>query len=139
MHLHDWTQVVRVAPVIGALALAGCQGMQGKLETARAETASTLPSPYLDGLVTESVAVDGERLVFLVRSPDGDAEKTRAHPRFRALRESEQQAMTELCALPAMQPLIGTDAVLVRRFVDRDGALFFELTLPARECAAPPA
>ncbi|HEY1035796.1 MAG TPA: hypothetical protein VGE09_12530 [Pseudoxanthomonas sp.] len=139
MHLRDWTRIVRFALVVGAMALTGCRGMQGKLETARAETASTLPSPYLDGLVTESVAVEGDRLVFLVRSPDGDAEKTRAHPRFRALRESEQQAMTELCALPAMQPLIGTDAVLVRRFVDRDGALFFESILPARECAAPPA
>ena len=139
MHLRGWTQVVRVAPVIGALALAGCLGMQGKLETARAAAASTLPAPYLDGLVTESVSVDGERLVFLVRSPDGNAEKTRTHPKFGDLRESEQQAMTELCALPALQPLIDTDAVLVRRFVDRADVLFFELTLPARECPAPPA
>lgn len=134
-----WTKLARIAPLAGVMALAGCQGTQARLETARAALAATLPAPYLDNLVTESVAVDGERLVFVVRSPDGDAEKTRAHPKFRDLRASEQDAMSSLCGLPAVLPLHDTDAVLVRRFVDRRDALFFELTLPARACPAPPA
>ncbi|KRA50817.1 hypothetical protein [Pseudoxanthomonas sp. Root630] len=139
MRRQGWTQVVRFAPVIGAMALMGCRGLPGKLETARAEAASTLPAPYLDGLVTESVAVDGTHLVFVVRTPEGDAGSLQAHPKFAALRESEQREMPALCAQSALQPLAGTDAVFVRRFVDRHDVLIFELTLPAHECPAPPA
>ena len=58
---------------------------------------------------------------------------------FDALRQSEQQQMASLCALPAVQSLLGTDAVLVRRFVDRHDTLFFETELPVSECPAPPA
>ena len=36
-------------------------------------------------------------------------------------------------------PLLDTEAVLVRRFVDREDVLFFEVALPARACASPPA
>ena len=130
---------MRIALLVGVVVLAGCQDTQARLETARAAAAVPLPAPYFDGLVTESVAVEGERLVFVIRSPEGDAEKTRTHPKFRALRDSEQQAMSQLCASPAVQPLLDTGAVLVRRFIDRHGRLFFELTLPARECPAPSA
>ena len=139
MRRTGWTKLARIVPLVGAIALAGCQGTQARLETARAAIASTLPAPYLDGLVTESVAVEGERLVFVVRTPEGDAGSLQAHPKFTALRESEQREMPNLCVQPALQPLAGTDAVLVRRFVDRHNVLIFELTLPARECPAPPA
>ncbi|MFT3669612.1 MAG: hypothetical protein QM795_13770 [Pseudoxanthomonas sp.] len=134
-----WTKLARIAPLAGVMALAGCQGTQARLETARAALAATLPAPYLDGLVTESVAVEGEHLVFVVRTPEGDAGSLQAHPKFNALRESEQREMPSLCLQPALQPLIETDAVLVRRFVDRHNVLIFELTLPARACPAPPA
>ena len=36
-------------------------------------------------------------------------------------------------------PVRFTDAVLVRRFVDRHDTLFFETELPVSECPAPPA
>ena len=34
---------------------------------------------------------------------------------------------------------LDTDAILVRRFVDPKDAPFFEVQLPARDCATPPA
>lgn len=123
----------------GMLVLAGCLDTRRALQQARATLEGTLPAPYFEDLVTESAMVEGDRLILVVRSPDGDADKTRQAPAFDALRQSEQQQMQGLCALPAIQPLIGTDAVLVRRFVDRNDKLFFETELPARECPAPSA
>jgi hypothetical protein len=127
------------APAIALLALAGCVDTQAHLQEAKAKITATLPAPYFEDLVTESVALDGDRLVLLVRSPDGDAAKTREAPGFDALKESEQAALRELCGQPAILPLIDTDAILVRRFVDRNDAVFFDVELPARECLTPPA
>ncbi len=123
----------------GLFVLSGCSDMPSRLQHARDALARDLPAPYFEDLVTESVKVDGIRLVFLVRSPTGDAGKTQNAPGFDLLRQSEQQEMRQLCALEAIQPLADTDAVLVRRFVDRHDALFFETELPARECHAPSA
>ena len=120
-------------------AMTGCQDTRRALQQARDTLARTLPAPYFEDLVTESVSVEGNRLVLLVRSPTGEADKTRQVPGFDALRQSEQQQMASLCALPAVQSLLGTDAVLVRRFVDRHDTLFFETELPVSECPAPPA
>jgi hypothetical protein len=125
--------------VIAALALAGCVDTQGRLQDAKAKIAATLPAPYFEDLVTEAVDVDGERLVLRVRSPAGDAIKTREAAGFDSLKQSEQRALYDLCALPEIVPLIDSDAILVRRFIDRNDALFFEVQLPARECTSPPA
>lgn len=125
----------------GLLALGGCGGddTPSRLRQAQAAIAPTLPAPYFEDLVTEAVEIDGDRLVLRVRSPVGDAEKTRLAPGFESLRASEQGELRRLCALPAIRPLAGTGAVLARRFVDRHGKLFFEVELPARECPSPPA
>ncbi len=120
---------------LAALSLASCQPPQRNLQDARDAIAATLPAPYFEDLVTESARVEGHRLVLLVRSPEGDAAKTRQQRQFEELRESEQQQMHGLCALPAIRPLLDTDAILVRRFVDRKGGVFFETELPARDCA----
>ena len=100
-------------------AMTGCQDTPRALQQARDTLARTLPVPYFEDLGTESVSVEGDRLVLLVRSPTGDADKTRQVPGFDAL--------------------LGTDVVLVRRFVDRHDTLFFETELPVSECPAPPA
>lgn len=120
---------------LAALSLASCQQPQPTLQDARDAIAAALPAPYFEDLVTESASVEGNRLVLLVRSPEGDAAETQQHERFEELRESEQQQMHGLCALPAIQPLLGTDTVLVRRFVDRKDGVFFETELPVRDCA----
>ncbi|MBD9478939.1 hypothetical protein [Pseudoxanthomonas sp. PXM02] len=128
-----------LVPLIPLLVLAGCVGTQDRLQEAKAKIAATLPAPYFEDLVTESVDVDGKRLVLRVRSPAGDAVKTREAAGFGVLKQSEQRALYDLCALPEIVPLIDSDAILVRRFIDRNDALFFEVQLPARECTSPPA
>ena len=121
-----------------AVALAACSRDDGALRAARDALAASLPEPYFEDLVIESVSVEGDALVQLVRSPEGRAEATRAHPRFEELREAEQQALADLCADPAIAPLVATDTRLVRRFVDRQGDVFFEVEMPARDCATTP-
>jgi hypothetical protein len=130
------TNRLRLAMVAATLsALAACGGGQAELRQARDALAAALPAPYYEDLVTESVTIEGNRLVLVVRSPEGTAAKTRGHPRFDELRRSEQQQMQDLCGLPALRPLLASDAMLVRRFVDRFDDVFFETELPARECA----
>ncbi|HRO27482.1 MAG TPA: hypothetical protein PLD19_08610 [Luteimonas sp.] len=120
-----------------ALALAACQREPDPLQLAREEIAANLPAPYFEDLVTESASIEGKRLVLLVRSPEGDADRTRAQPQFELLRQSEQDEMRQLCAHPAIARLVDGDTLLVRRFVDRFDKVFFETTLPARDCASP--
>ncbi|MEJ2790477.1 MULTISPECIES: hypothetical protein [unclassified Pseudoxanthomonas] len=128
-----------LVPAFVVLAFTGCTDTQARLHEAHAKVAATLPAPHFEDLVTESVAIEGDRLVLLIRSPEGNAAKTRKAPGFETLKESEQYALRELCAQPAITPLIDTDAILVRRFVDRHGAVFFDVELPARACLTPPA
>ena len=118
-------------------ALAACDGGGGELQAARDAIAADLPAPYFEDLVTESAMLEGQSLVLLVRSPEGDADRTREHPQFELLRQTEQDEMRTLCSHPALARLAGGDAVLVRRFVDRHGKIFFETTFPARDCAPP--
>lgn len=135
--------VLRTASILFAtgiaLVVAGCTDTTARLQQAQAKIAATLPAPYYEDLVTEAVEVEGNRLVMRIRSPAGDAGKTREAAGFDALKQSEQRALYELCALPDIAPLLDTDAVLVRRFVDPKDALFFEVELPARDCSTPPA
>ena len=121
------------------LMFAGCTNTQARLQQAQAKIAAPLPAPYYEDLVTEAVEVDGNRLVMRIRSPSGDAARTRAAVGFDLLKQSEQRALYELCALPEIAPLLDTDAILVRRFVDPKDAPFFDVELPARACSTPPA
>ena len=121
--------------LLACLPLAACGSSDGgALQQARDSIAATLPEPYFEDLVIESVMVEDGALVQLVRSPGGSAAAMHAHPRFEELRQSEQDALPELCANPAIAPLAATDARLVRRFIDREGDVFFEVEMPARAC-----
>ncbi|HEV7269348.1 hypothetical protein [Pseudoxanthomonas sp.] len=121
------------------LTFAGCTDTDARLKQAQAKIAATLPAPYYEDLVTEAVDVEDNRLVMRIRSPAGDAARTREAAGFDLLKQSEQRAMYELCALPEIAPLLDTDAILVRRFVDPKDAPFFDVELPARACSTPPA
>ncbi|MFT4198940.1 MAG: hypothetical protein QM601_13750 [Pseudoxanthomonas sp.] len=123
-----------LAMLAGVLALAACQRTSPALEQARARIAAKLPQPYFEDLVTESVSVSGKRLVLQVRSPAGSADATRKDPRFDALRQSEQNQLRELCRQAEIKPLLGSDAILVRRFLDRKDRLFFEVSMPVSQC-----
>ncbi|MBD9470280.1 hypothetical protein [Pseudoxanthomonas sp. PXM01] len=133
------TLSLTLAVAIALMMLGGCVDTQARLQHARTEIAATLPAPYFEDLVTEAVDVDGNRLVLSIRSPAGDAARTREATGFDALKQSEQRALYDLCALPEIAQLVDSDAILVRRFVDRNDVLFFEIELPARKCSTPPA
>ncbi len=123
----------------GALALAACSGgttTKQSLAQVQAKLAATLPKPYVEDLVIVSVAVEGNALVEVIRSPLGTAAKTRENPRFNELRQAEEGELRSWCSDPAIQPLLKTDAALKRRFVDRNGGVFFEVEMAARACPA---
>ena len=107
------------------------------LSTASDTANKQFPLAYRDGLSVESAHVEDDTLVLLIRNPEGEAAKVREHPRYGELVQDEQDAMQELCAWPALRPLHGSEALLMRRFVDRHDGVFFETTLPIKDCPAP--
>lgn len=117
--------------------LAGCS--DGNLADAQREALATLgkqlPTPYRDGLVTDSVHRHGDDIVFMVRFPDATVAMAKAKPQvFDALRRDEDEAITELCHEPALAPVYAAGGGVRRRFVDANGATFFEVTLKASHC-----
>lgn len=122
------------------IVLAACGGNDDAraLQQARDAMAATLPTAHVEDLVIESVSIEGDALVQVIRSPEGNAIKTREHPRFEELRQDEQDDLRLLCAHPALEPLLGTDVRLARRFVDREDNVFFEVGMPASACGATP-
>ncbi len=131
---------VHALPIACLLALAACSGMgdntRQALTQVQAKLAPTLPKPYIEDLVIESVKVEGNALVEVIRSPLGSAEKTRRNPRFNELQQAEELELRGWCKDPAIQPLFKTKAELKRRFVDRNGGVFFEVAMLASFCPA---
>ena len=133
-HLRPSLLVLLLATMLVALPT-GCApqpSLKQQLNTARDTASKQLPLPYRDGLSVESALVEDDTLVLLIRNPEGEAAKVREHPRYGELVQGEQDAMQELCAWPALRPLHGSEARIVRRFVDRNDGLFFETSLPAK-------
>ncbi|WP_305805269.1 hypothetical protein [Stenotrophomonas sp. YIM B06876] len=97
-----------------------------------------LPTPYRDGLITDSVHRHGRDLVLVVRFPEATVAMAKAKPDlFAALQQDEQASMRELCAVKALGPVFAAGGGLRRRFVDADNRLFFETTLAASDCSPP--
>ena len=120
------------------LAACGKGGLGDAQQRAIATLGKQLPAPYRDGLVVESVHRHGDDLVLVIRSPDITLAMARAKPEvFDALRADEQEAMRELCGEAALAPVYAAGGGMRRRFVDADGAVFFEATLKASDCSSP--
>jgi len=97
-----------------------------------------LPTPYRDGLIVDSVHRHGDDLVLVIRSPDITRAMAKAKPEvFDALRADEQEAMHELCGEASLAPVYAAGGGVRRRFVDADGAVFFESALKASDCSSP--
>ena len=123
-----------------AALLAGCGN--GTLVDAQREAIATLgqqlPAPYRDGLVTESVHRHGDDLVVVIRFPDATVAMAKAKPDvFSALRQDEQEAIREVCGEPLLAPVYAAGGGVRRRFVDANGAVFFEVALSASDCPSP--
>lgn len=120
------------------LAACGKGGLGDAQQRAIAALGKQLPAPYRDGLVVESVHRHGDDLVLVIRSPDITLAMAKARPEvFDALRADEQEAMRELCGEAALAPVYAAGGGMRRRFVDADGATFFEATLKASDCSSP--
>jgi hypothetical protein len=120
-----------------AVLLAGCGN--GKLADAQREAIATLnkelPAPYRDGLISDSVHRHGGDLVMMIRFPEATVAMAKAKPEvFAALQRDEDQAIGELCREPALTPVYAAGGGVRRRFVDANGALFFEVTLKSSHC-----
>ena len=129
---------LRLLPLLATLGLlAACSGsgLGPAREAAIAASNANLPAPYRDGLITERAYAGGVDLVLEVRFAEARVAQLEAKPHLRdALAADETEAMAELCADDALKPYLAAGGVVRRRFIDADGALFFEATLPAHAC-----
>ncbi|MNN46709.1 hypothetical protein D3C81_1611010 [compost metagenome] len=130
------TLILLLAGSCAAL-LAGCGS--GKLADAQRVAVATmskqLPTPYRDGLIIDSVHRHGDDLVQMIRSPDATVAMAKAKPEvFDALRRDEDEAITELCADPTLTPVYAAGGGVRRRFIDANGAVFFEVALKSSHC-----
>lgn len=129
--------ILAVTAGLCAALLAGCGNskLTDAQHTALETLGKQLPTPYRDGLITASAHRNGDDIVFVVRSPDATVAMAKAKPEvFDALRRDEDEAITELCGEPALQPVYAAGGGVRRRFVDVSGATFFEVTLKASHC-----
>jgi len=126
-----------IAAGLGATLLVGCNKGVPADAAADAITAlgKQLPAPYRDDLVTESAQQQGKDVVLVIRAADITVAMAKAKPDvFDALRLDEQAAITELCVDPLLTPVLAAGGKLHRRFIDRDGASFFDATLTPSDC-----
>ncbi|WP_433852620.1 hypothetical protein [Stenotrophomonas nitritireducens] len=133
-----WRLPTLIAATLAAATGCGDRALDQAQRKAVEEIGARLPRPYRDGLVIESVHRHGDDLVLVIRSPDITLAMAEARPEvFDALRDDEQAAMHELCADASLAPLHAAGGGMRRRFVDADGAVFFEATLKASDCLSP--
>jgi hypothetical protein len=135
------TGAMRACCVLGCMLLAACGN--GALGDAQQQAIATLgkdlPAPYRDGLIVDAVHRHGDDLVYAIRFPDATVAMAQAKPElFAALQLDEQQAMTELCSVPALAPVLAAGGGVRRRFIDANGAQFFEVALKASDCGSQP-
>ncbi|SBV36898.1 hypothetical protein STPYR_11828 [uncultured Stenotrophomonas sp.] len=136
-----WPALLR--PLCAALLLpllAACDN--GALVDAQRQAIATyarqLPAPYRDGLIVDAVHRHGGDLVFVIRSPDATVAMAKAKPDvFAALQRDEADAIAELCADAALAPVHAAGGGVRRRFIDANGAQFFEVALKASDCRSP--
>ncbi len=129
--------LLAVAASLCAALLAGCGSstLTDAQHTALATLGKQLPAPYRDGLITTSAHRHGEDIVFVVSFPDASVAMAKAKPDVvEALRRDEDEAITELCMEPALGPVYAAGGGVRRRFVDANGAVFFEVELKAKHC-----
>lgn len=100
-----------------------------------AEFQRGLPHDYGNGLVLESVALQGTEIVMVIRSTQvGLDAASRDKLRFEQARRDEKALMLPFCANRDVRALINQGITLRRRYLDTQGRLFFDITLAASDC-----
>ncbi len=98
------------------------------------EANAALPQPHADGFVIRSVRVDGRRLVTDIASPDIDLAKIDM-ARLPQIRSQEQQDLVAAsCGDPAVLALMHDGVTVVRRFLDMQDKLIFEIEVTSKFC-----
>lgn len=108
-----------------------------QLESLRvvAEFQRNLPVDYGNGLVLESVALEGRHLVMIVRSTRRTLASAARDPvSFHRIREDERALMLPFCDNRDVRRLLDQGLVISRRYLDTANLLFFEITLTADTC-----
>ena len=133
--------------VLGAAVIAGALWIYlrvppiGPVELASravvAEFQRGLPRDYGNGLVLESVSLQGTQIVMVIRSTRlGLDTAARDKIRFEQARRDEKALMLPFCANRDVRALIDQGVTLRRRYLDTQGRLFFDITLAASDCQA---
>jgi hypothetical protein len=93
-----------------------------------------LPQAYADGFSVVHVGVEGQRLVFDIRS--SDIAVAQIDPaKLPMMRDQEQQDLVAAaCGDPDVVPALQNGAAIVRRFSDKDGRPIFEVSAVRRHC-----
>lgn len=100
-----------------------------------AEFRQNLPVDYGNGLVLESVALQGRHLVMTVRSTRRTlASAARDPASFRRIRDEERRLMLPFCDNRDVRRLLDQGVDISRRYLDTTDQLFFEVTLTAETC-----
>jgi hypothetical protein len=100
-----------------------------------AEFQRGLPYDYGNGLVLETVSLQGTEIVMTIRSTRlGLDVASRDRLRFEQARRDEKAMMLPFCAYPEVRALLDQGITLRRRFLDTQGRLFFDITLAASDC-----
>ncbi len=95
----------------------------------------SLPIDYGNGLVLETVALEGRNLVMTVRSTRRSLASAARDPQsFHRIREDERQLMLPFCDNRDVRRLLEQGIVISRRYLDTANQLFFEITLTAEAC-----
>ncbi|MGB3392634.1 MAG: hypothetical protein WA956_15540 [Stenotrophomonas sp.] len=120
--------------------LAACGN--GALSDAQRQAIATygkqLPAPYRDGLIVDALHRHGDDLVFVIRFPDATVAMAKSRPDvFAALQRDEADTIAELCTDPVLAPIQAAGGGVRRRFIDTNGAQFFEVALKASDCRSP--
>ena len=102
-----------------------------------AEFQRGLPRDYGNGLVLESVTLQGTQIEMVIRSTKlGLDAAARDKMRFEQARRDEKALMLPFCANRDVRALIDQGVTLRRRYLDTQGRLFFDITLAASDCQA---
>ena len=98
-----------------------------------------LPQRFGEGLMLEQVHFEGRRLVFTIRSASRLAVDSAQDPQaLQEVRNAEQAQLQQSCREPQLLHLLSRGMVVTRRFVDRRGDRFFEVSLTGADCARKP-
>ena len=94
----------------------------------------SMPKPYVDGLVMESVHAVGNALVTEIRIPDVRVNQFDAEKIPLIQKQETGDLVQAACTTPELRALMHGHFQISRRFVDQDRRQIFELAVSEANC-----